>query len=31
VGLWLKSSKHLDPSDWRAVPKVDNFKVTKLD
>ena len=31
VGLWLKSSKYLDPSDWRAVPKVDNFKVTKLD
>lgn len=30
VGLWLKSWT-LDASDWRAVPKVDNFKVTKLD
>ncbi len=31
VGLWLKSSGSLNVSDWRAVPKVDNFKVTKLD
>jgi tetratricopeptide (TPR) repeat protein len=31
VGLWLKSSGVLDASDWRAVPKVDNFRVTRLD
>lgn len=31
VGLWLQSSGILDASDWRAVPKIDNFKVTKLD
>ena len=31
VGLWLNSCEWLDASDWRAVPKIDNFKVTKLD
>ena len=31
AGLWLKSSQYLDPSEWKAVPKIDNFKVTKLD
>jgi len=31
IGLWLQSSGVLDASDWRAVPKIDNFKVTKLD
>ena len=31
VGVWLQSSPRLDASDWRAVPKIDNFKVTKLD
>lgn len=31
AGLWLKSSQYLDPSEWKVVPKIDNFKVTKLD
>ena len=31
VGLWLRSTDFLDASDWRAVPKIDNFKVTRLD
>jgi hypothetical protein len=31
VGLWLQSSGLLNASDWRAVPKIDNFKVAKLD
>jgi hypothetical protein len=31
VGLWLHSSGQLGAGDWRAVPKIDNFKVTKLD
>ncbi len=30
VGLWLQSSGFLNAGDWRAVPKIDNFKVTKL-
>ena len=31
VGIWLKSCNDLPASDWRAVPKVDNFLVTPLE
>ena len=31
VGVWLNSHLSLSASDWRAVPKIDNFSVTPLD
>lgn len=31
VGIWLKASNKLPASDWRAVPKMDNFSVTPLE
>jgi hypothetical protein len=31
VGIWLNSHQYLSASDWRAVPKIDNFSVTPLD
>jgi hypothetical protein len=31
VGIWLNSHRDLSASDWRAVPKIDNFSVTPLD
>ena len=31
VGIWLKALNELSASDWRAVPKIDNFSVTPLD
>jgi hypothetical protein len=31
VGIWLKALNGLSASDWRTVPKIDNFSVTPLD
>jgi len=31
VGIWLKAFNKLPASDWRAVPKIDNFSVTPLE
>jgi len=30
AGIWLRSTD-MDTGDWRSVPKIDNFKVTRLD
>ena len=31
VGVWLSAYNELPATDWRAIPKIDNFSVTPLD